>query len=548
MARDVDFNVTASDKTGPALSAAARNFAKAQDKMKQDAEKAFGGLGRGLIATANLAGPKIGAAVTKGIASAAQLAGPLLAGAAAYAAPLIGATLSAAIIGGAGIGGVVGGVMLAARDPRVQAAGKTLGDNVMKSLTEAAEPFIGPVLTSIDKISSGFQAVEGNIKRIFANSAKFVGPLTDGVIAFGQGLVRGFDKLIAKAGPVIAEISTGLTELGADIEDMFDTIAGGSEGAATAMRSLFDTIQGGVVVLGPLLRGLTEIYNISNKIAPGLLTLAGRFQDMTSGTGELTAAVASTVAQVTSADQAATNYATTLAAVAEATRAVIGENNSLYGSQTAAAQAYRDATAAVKENGQTVSLNSAAGIKNREVLQGLATKLNSAYDAYVKVNGAGQGANEVLIKNRENFVAVATKATGSARAANALADALVGIPDRRPKIELLDNATHKVNNVINRLAAVHSKTVTLNIAVRQSGDAAALRKQTGATDAFSASQYSAGVAATGGAVHRVGGPRPVSVESTVNVLLDGEPFRRATVTVVRDAEKRAAWRDRVGVR
>jgi hypothetical protein len=59
VARDVDFNVTASDKTGPALSSAAKKFAKAHEQMKDDAEKAFGGLGRSLIATANLAGPKV---------------------------------------------------------------------------------------------------------------------------------------------------------------------------------------------------------------------------------------------------------------------------------------------------------------------------------------------------------------------------------------------------------------------------------------------------------------------------------------------------------
>jgi hypothetical protein len=546
VARDVEFNVTASDKTGNALNKAAREFEKTQQKIKDDAEKAFGGLGRSLIATANLAGPKVGAAITRGIAQAAQLAGPLLGSVAAYAAPLIAGTLSAAIIGGVGIGGVVGGVALAARDPRVSSAGKQLGNQLLATLTDAAAPFIGPVLDSIDRIRGKFSEVEGNVRRIFANSAKFVAPLTEGVTNFGQSVIRAFDNVIGKAAPVIAAIRVGFTQLGGDIEGFLDTITGDGQAAATSMAQLFDLISGTLAVLGPLIRGLNEVNGALARIGiqPGILQLIAQITKGGQETGTFSRHVAGAADAFNHVNPAAANYAQTLEALAETQRRLIGENASLYASQTTAAQAYRDATKAVKENGEGISLNSKAGLANRQVLSNLATSLNANYDAYVKVNGAGQGANEVLRQNRDNFVKVATQATGSAAAAQRLADKLIGIPDRKPKIELLDNATGKVNNVINRLAAVKSKTVTLNIAVRQSGDAAALRKQS-QTNAFSAGTYASQAAADGGR-YRTGGPTPVSVASTVNVLLDGAPFRQQTVEVVNEQQRRQAWREKVG--
>lgn len=547
MARDVEFNATASDRTGPALSAVARNFEKTQKKIRDDAEKASGSIGRSLIGAANLAGPKVGAAVTRGIAQAASVAGPLLGSVAAYAAPLIAGSLSAAIVGGAGIGGVIGGVMLAARDPRVAAAGKTLGDDLFGSLTEAAKPFIGPVLTSIDKIRAGFTEVEGNVKRIFANSSKFVGPLTDGAIKFTQGVIRGFDTLVAKAAPVIAAIRDGLAQLGTDVETFFATVAGDGQAAATSMRQLFDILSGALLVLGPIIRGLTEINGLMERLGlpTGVLQTVAALSRANAETGQLVGTWHEAAGALNAANGPAANYAATLEALAATQRRLIGENASLYASTTNAAKAYRDATAAVKANGEGVALNTKAGIANREVLGNLAVSLNTAYDNYVKVNGAGEAANDVLRRNRQNFIEVATKATGSAAAARRLADELIGIPDRKPKVELLDKATGKINNVINRLAAVKSKTVNLTVAVRQSGDAAALRKQNQTSvNSFNAATY-ASQAAPGG-VYRTGGPSPVKVASTVNVLLDGKPFRQQTVRVVEESQQRAEWRMRVG--
>lgn len=558
MARDVDFNVTANDRTGNALGAAARNVERTQrkiqedakkshDRMKADAEKSLGGLGKSLISMAAKVSPQLATTLTEALGNAGKMGGPAIAAGLAAAAPLIGATISAAVVGGAGIGGVLGGVMLAARDPRVAAAGKALGAELLGDLSQQANPFVKETLNAIERVRVGYRQVSAEIGRIFDNSAKFVGPLTNGLIAFTQGVVRGFDQVVANAGPIIDVISKGLARLGGDVQGFLTTVAGDGTGAAAAMQGLIDTLSGVIQILGPVIAGLTDLYNLSNRLGGGIFQLYAKITEILDPIGAFQFATATTAvaAAITATVPPAQSYAETLAEINKAQRENVESSLSLYAAQTSAAQAFRDAKEAVGKHGSGLSLNTKAGLENRTALESLAGSLNAQYNAYVKVHGATAEANEVLRANRERFIEVARQAGISAAAAGRLADKLIGVPSIKPKIELLDNASGKVNNVINRLAAVKSKTVTLNIAVRQSGDASALRKQS-RTD-FSAAQYAAGPAAAGGS-YRTGGPTPVNVASTVEVNLDGRPFAQQTTRIVDERERRQEWRARVGRR
>jgi hypothetical protein len=555
VARDVEFNVTASDKTGNALNAAARAFErtqkritsdheKAQAKIRGDADKAFAGLGGRLLSAVGAVSPKLAEAITGSVASAGKAAGPLLVGAIAASAPFIGATVSAAVVGGAGIGGVVGGMVLASRDPRVKAAGKELGDDLLGSLTDAARPFVPAMIAATHQVRAGFADIEDDLKRIFANSSKFVGPLTTGVVTLARQVVAGVDAVVAKAGPTIDALSEGLAGLGGDIRSFMTTVAGDGRAAAEAVRSLFQTMSGLIRITGLVVAGLTRLYNLSNSVLPSLLQIAGRFNEAAPAAGTFSTAIGAVVAGVQAAIPPVESYTVQMQELAQAQRDAVASANTLYAAQTSSAKAFRDAKAAVAEHGKGMSLNTAAGIANRETLSNLSTSLNATYDAYVRVNGAGEGANDVMRSNRQKFIEVATAATGSAAAAARLADKLLGVPSIKPKVELLDNATGKINNVINRMAAVRSKTVTLNIAVRQSGDAAALAKQS-RTDFSAASYASAGPAAGS---HRTGGPTPVQVSSAVSVYLDGQPFAQQTTRVVEQSQQRREWRAKVGTR
>ena len=177
--RSVEVDVLASDKTASGLDSAANRFKKFGDdvdkKSKETGEKAGHSLGSGignginklgqgvtsgLAKLGTVAGGKLGDAISGALTSASpqvQAAiGGVVAGAVATLAPLLGGALSAAVIGGAAGAGIVGGIVLAARDSRIQGAASALGQRIMSSLNASGGTFLQPVLASIQMISERF--------------------------------------------------------------------------------------------------------------------------------------------------------------------------------------------------------------------------------------------------------------------------------------------------------------------------------------------------------------------------------------------------------
>ena len=211
---------------------------------------------------------KVGKAVGEGVTESTESAmeglskaiTPVLVGVGIAAAPLIGAAISAAIIGGAGVGGVIGGALLASKDPRVQAAGKELGSSLLNRLEIRANVFVDPVLAGIKQIEAGFDGASDDIGRIFANTSKFVQPLTAGVVSFLQHVTHGIADLTDSAGPVIDVISHGIDGLGQAIEGVFEDLKDNGVDAAVALDSVFKTLEVTIMAVGGAINLLTETY------------------------------------------------------------------------------------------------------------------------------------------------------------------------------------------------------------------------------------------------------------------------------------------------
>lgn len=543
MARDVDFNVTASDRTGNALNSAARRV----KKTEADTKKSLSGLSAGVVDLASRISPKLGASIAKGLQTGAEAAAPAAAAMVAYAAPVLAAGLSAAVVGGVGIGGVVGGLAIASKSPAVQAAGKQLSEHIGDRLEESAQPFVPAALAAIGQVEAGFDGMAGKLDRIFAESATFVQPLTSGVLRGIEGVIDGVERVTAVARPTIDALSDGIADMGVATGDFLATVAGDGETAAAITRDITENVSGLLYVIGPVIAGLRELYGALDSI--GALTSIGdlvtNIRMLTAEEikpGELSTGIMQVANSFVNAATAAQGYSVDLAAVKAAQQALTNNNLSLYEAQTRAAQATRDATKAIQENGEGLDLNSKNGLENRAVLGQLAGALNTSYEQYVKVHGAGQGANEVMAQNRAAFIAAASSADRASGAAARLADQLIGVPDRTVKVDMLDKATGKINNVINRLAAVRDKTVTLKVAVSQSADAAALRKQNQTSVSNAALTQSAGPDPG----RRTGGPAPINVTNRTVVTLDGRPFAAYTARSIYDSNARDSFRQRVG--
>jgi hypothetical protein len=555
MARDVEFNVTASDKTGNALTAAERRFKATADRIDKIGKSSGESLGKSALKSIATVAPRLTGTLVKSLESVAGIGGPLLGGMAITAAPVIASTLSGAIIGGAGIGGVLGGVILASRDARVKAAGAALGKNVMGTLTQQSQVFIAPVLQSIDDIGDSFERVSDKTDSIFRNSARYVQPLTRATTSALESIIGGAERLVARAEPVIASISRGIERTGADIGELFEDMSENADGAAAGIDSLFSTISGLIQVTGPVINGLTAVNEQLGKVglADGLLGTIGRLNTELSDSGTFARHVAGETVNMggamSTASDEANAYFTGLSRVNDELREQEAASRSAYAATTSAAEATASATKAIEENGRGLSLNSEKGRENRTALSNLAEAYLRQYDATVAVNGVGAKSAGVANRNRDAFVALAQKAGYSASKARELASSLGLIPAKKQTAidASTSSASAKVSAFKKQLGSVPSvRNVTIQVGVSESAKAAAYRKNN--ANAFSASSYFAAADTSDGYRSRTGGPTPVSVNNNISVSLDGQPFARAITTAVSESERRQAWRQKVGKR
>lgn len=560
MGRDVEFNYTASDKTGAASASVERRMSQTGKKVEKGLD---GNISKGLIGAVGKVSPKLAGNLTELFSSVGGKGGQYLAAGLVAASPLIGATISGAIIGGAGLGGVLGGVALVSKHPAVAAAGKLMAETLTSGLRSDAGGFVEPVLRNIDKITDRFESLRPRFRSIFDNAARFIDPLVDGLLGGVDGLTAGFDTLIARAGPVMESIGRGITTLGKSFGESMAIISGGSEDAASALDLTFRVIAEVTRNVALLIRGLTELYGLLDGVGTAVNdTVRGWFGMSTSAdeaaksqdkaaastrnlTGGLTSLIPSMQASTVEAGENATEHDKMAAAVRRATDA----NRALYGSEVDVARALADADKAIKENGRNIDLNTAKGRANAQTLHNTAGQLQANYDAFVAVNGVGPKSAAVADQLRSKFEALARKAGHSAAEARNLANRILGIASKRETKLIMETAaaTAKAKQIQAQLNKI-PRTIGVRVIVTRQGEityGSGGGRQAPQMDANATYRQATD---PGAGLRRTGGPAPVSVTNEVAVMLDGAPFYKMTTRAVDAAQARAAWRTKVGRR
>jgi hypothetical protein len=601
MARDVEANLTASDRTGSAVASAERRFKQASDRIQRNVDKVNDSLNRlGLKKIDLKADPRqalreidkterrlrelsaksatvevkihtekalsdlaqfrrqlskgiedIAPKATQSLTEVLTAVAPILAGIAAAVAPVIGATISGAVIGGAGIGGVIGGLLLVKDDVRVASAGKALGERLLGSLRNDAAVFIDPVLKAIDTIGAAFDRQEPHLRNIFVNASKFVQPLTEGLTGFLDPVIEEFDQLVAKAAPVIDAVKQGLVQVGDAVGDVFKSLSDNGREAGLAITIIFEGVAAAIRIVGAIINGLTEAFgfliDVANKL--GFLSDAGKahLESMKQATDAAAGSTGNLTDKFVAAIEPGNQQAQTLADIEQAARDLDAANRTLYGSQTSAAQAIADATAKIKDNGKALSLNTQKGRDNRKALEDVAGALTTNYQNYVKVNGVGAASEGVADRNRAAFIKLAQKAGYAAGAAEDLATELGLIPGKKTT-QIVAN-THDAQGRIAALKAqlnsLHDRVV--RIIIKRTGDVHVSGPGGSGTQLKGAATAMWQASAAGGS-YRIGGPRQLSATVENTIFLDGSPFRAYTDSVALAERRRADYRRRVGAR
>jgi hypothetical protein len=183
-------------------------------------------------------------------------------GAVAVLGPFIGATIGAAVLGGVGTGGIIGGVVLAAQDARVKAAFTKFADVAKTTLTDSAGSFVDPLVEAAHLFTDSFRdpAVAGQLKEIFSDLSKAVGPLARGLAGLVKEALPGLRDAARAAVPLFQTLGRELPGLGKAASDFFSSVARGGPGAAHALQDILHVTEGILVVFGRWIEDASKVY------------------------------------------------------------------------------------------------------------------------------------------------------------------------------------------------------------------------------------------------------------------------------------------------
>lgn len=534
-ARDVDVDVLLRDKSGPGAASFERRL-KGMDDAAKRAQKQIDSMDFG--AAGLRAADQFGKALVSKVGALAGPAGAVLVGAVAASLPLLGALMSGTVVGGAGLGGLVGGAILAARDPRVAKAGQDMASRILYRLDQAARPWIGPVLDAVDHLEAKILAtVDGPIANILRNSARWFEPTLAAMVRGVHQFAVGLDAAVAKAGPVLKVIGQGVEVVLAAAGQGLRMFSEGAMGGALALEFTFRAIAASILVVAKTASWLAQIFQalaLSGALGP---EFQKRAVIMAATMGQATTAVQGTAAAFRTAADAAKQYQ-------QSVDQVLNTNRGLAGTEIAVHAALDAVSEARRENGKTLDLTTEKGRANAQSLVNLSNEL-SAYRTGLQETGASTAeVAEATVRGRNQFIAAAMQMGKNAQEAQNLADRYLGIPTKVGTVITAEEAQAlaATRAIINGLNSI-DRNVMINITTRRTfiGPAA---PNGGYTTGFGPGAAPAADTRSG----RAQQAQTIQVDNQTRVFLDGQPFRDMTVRTYDQLAGRDRWISRTGQR
>lgn len=203
-----------------------------------------------------------------------------LGGAVAVAGPFIASTISLAVLGGVGAGGIVGGILLAAQDQRVKDAWGKVAETGLQGLQKAASPFIAPLVDAGHEFADalGGPTILPVLQQGFSALATTIKPLVEGATRLAEKALPGIVHAMEAAAPLFRALADEGDEFGAAVGSFFDSMADGGPGAIAALKTILHLVEGGLVLFG-------EWVEWGSKVYAGLYLISGMqfFDNMAEG-------------------------------------------------------------------------------------------------------------------------------------------------------------------------------------------------------------------------------------------------------------------------
>jgi hypothetical protein len=520
--------------------------------IKVDPDPPKKGLFDKLILEAKKAGLIAGDAVVTGIGDVLKMIpgggfGAMVGGlvaVAVIAAPIIAGVIEGAVVAGIGAGGIAAGLILGAKDPAVIAAYTNLGQDVFTRLKDAAKPFAGELLAAAPKFSKAFDQEEPRIRRIFSTLSAAVGPLIDQTIASVHVLMPAIERAAATAVPIIRAIASQLPALAGDVANLINAFSAGGPGAAAAIGLIIGQLRAMIAVLAfgaqqsaPFLNIFGRLMELA-RLVPATDNAITGFGRTLAGSGQGAAMTAVAYEELAQSLGNTANQANALNAAFER---LFNEQMSVDQANLAVNVGMTNLRETIKNNKKTLDEHTVAGQQNTAVILQQIQALEAKRQADI---AAGNGTAE------------ATAQANAAYASNvaALRSVLIALGLTAGEVDRLIGAYQSIPRDITTTITTVYRTVgnKTGISDEATGHSRTGTQDYGGLDGWRPAQFAAAAGAQFAAGNGGGSPHqpPVEVhaEHSFTVMLDGAPFRAVAVRTVSAAEKRQAWRAKVGKR
>lgn len=318
----------------------------------------------------------------KGIPPEAQAAlGASLAATAVLAAPAVISVVNGAILAGIGAGGLAAGIALAAKDPGVAGAYKTLGTEIMGDLTDAAAPFKGELIDVAGDFGDAWDKITPNVQGFFEDLAPVVGELGAAGAKAAEILGPALERAAGPAAQVLGAIADEIPELAGAAAQLLDDISEHGDSAAAAIGEILVVLENVITVMdiavtsiGPFADGfvragqalgLIDETKLDRMIAP-IDNTAAATEGLASAADEANDAFEALFNQLISADKA----------------------------NLAVATGFRTLGDEIKKNKGSLDENTLAGENNRRTILGLVDDLETQRETAIRNGDGSQAATD----------------------------------------------------------------------------------------------------------------------------------------------------------
>lgn len=407
------------------------------------------------------------------------LLGGAVIGAATAVAPLLGSSIAAAVVGAAGAGGVIGGLVVASKHSAVKAAATTVGDTFKDVLFDAGTQVVPATIVALDKVRRAIGEWRPMIRSVFANSAPLISPLVDAALEGTRRLLGGVEDAIARAGPVIDAIGTGLVRISDAASDMFSGMAENANANANALSDLFLVLDLGIRVTAAAVEGFSLLYRGLTFLNAAIMPTTENLTKLINGEMAAKEPTQSFKDELLGLKK---SFNDNEEAAAAATREILGLNEAIAAGaevDLAAREAKRRfeeaidrANETIKRNGRTLDINSEKGRANQAAIDEIRRSALQAAAAVERQGGSQEEVNAILDRARNQYIKAAVAAGQNEREVRQLANQLFRLPKRtETDVRVFTSrALRDLSGFEKRVRSLDGRVITIRTRITSAGE------------------------------------------------------------------------------